>query len=388
MTQEPRVNPYSLARRDQEHKEGFADLINTNFSSCGLGIPNTVWQRLLTDQARVPPRYHPHPAGDPELRDAVLSYYARRAEGAQTASVVITASASESYSHVFAARCSYGDTILLPRPGYPLFEDIAARFGLAVKHYDLDPDNDWAPDTGQLESLIDDSVRAVVVISPNNPTGHVVTASIANRIAGTCRTHDLFLLVDEVFSEYVFDGPSPWIGGLFDDVQVYTINGMSKLFAAPHLKVSWVVVTGPQVGTRANDLEIVNDMYLSAAPLSQSIAASLLTDHSDLPAAIVGKVAQRRASMLGEVRTTPGLQAVPARGGIHLPVMFNNEVLRPGIDDEALSIDLLDRLVGTHPGYFYGIDQPVTLVMSYLAKEETIQTGFSRIRDYLSDTSS
>lgn len=388
MTQEFHPNPYSLARRDQEHKEGFADLINTNFSSCGLGIPHAVWQDLLADQARIPPRYHPHPAGDPELRAAVLSYYAHRAEGAQTASVVITASASESYSHVFAARCSYGDTILLPRPGYPLFEDIAVRFGLSVKHYDLDPDHDWAPDPGQVESLVDDSVRAVVVISPNNPTGHVVSARLANRIAGMCRNHDLFLLVDEVFSEYVFDGSSPWIGGLFDDVRVYTINGMSKLFAAPQLKVSWVVVTGPQVNTRTHELEVVNDMYLSAAPLSQSMAASLLTNHPELPAAIVGQVAKRRASMMGEVQTTPGLQAVPARGGIHLPVMFSNEVLRPGIDDEALSIDLLERLVGTHPGYFYGIDQPVTLVMSYLANEETIQTGFSRIRDYVSETSS
>jgi aspartate/methionine/tyrosine aminotransferase len=386
-------NAYSVARREAEGRTDFVDLINTNFPGCGFRIPRRTKRRIVAEYTRHEKTYEPNPAGDAALRRAIAGYYRSRPEGADLPpsgdAVIVTASASESYSHVFAATCKPGDRILLPRPGYPLFEDIANRFGLQVSAYDLAGDHGWTINAREIESKIEHGIKALVIISPNNPTGTVLDRQNTIEIGALCRRHGVFLIADEVFSEFVYNGAkSPWIGGMLSDVPVYTINGMSKLYAAPDLKVSWALVTGSEASARIGALHIVNDMYLSATPLSQFVAAKLLGSGLAFTRAMVAEIGRRRTTMLDEISKTPGLSAPPPSGGIHLPVAVDPDLLPSGTDDERLSVELLRRGVATHPGYFYGIETPVTVVMSYLSPQSVIIRGFERIRTYLSETRS
>lgn len=388
-------NRYAAARREAESCPEFVDLIDTNFHNCGFRYPPTMIH-AATDKyfsgADERP-YRPDPAGDPALRAAIATYYRDACGAVAPDSVVVTASASESYSHIFASRCGAGDRVLLPCPGYPLFEDIAVRNGLTVDFYNLRRSDDWRIDPDQLEALLRPQTAAIVLISPNNPTGSVVSEATIRRVGGICERHGLFLVVDEVFSEILFTGsPLPRPAPLLPDLLVYTINGVSKLFASPELKVSWIAVSGPtdirgRIPTRSQaveDLLVQNDLFLSASSMSQFIVTGMFAGGMEFSRAMATEIARRREVMLGEIKRIEGLSAIPTEGGIHLPVAIDPDALPAGTDDEEVAVQLLlNHRTATHPGYLYGMDQPVTLVMSYLAAEDQILEGMSRIECYL-----
>jgi len=330
--------------------------------------------------------YDPDPAGSRELRAAIAAWYARSGIEASTADLVVTASASESYSHIFASRCVAGERVLLPSPGYPLFEDVAARGGLEVDFYHQRSESGWRIDPSEIAALIRPDTSAIVLISPNNPTGSIITDDEIAAIGALCRRHEIFLVVDEVFSE-ISTVPLPMPAQLLPDLTVYTINGVSKLFAAPDLKVSWVLVSGPDEARApaVENLLIQNDLFLSASSLSQCIAARMLETGLEYTEWMGREIARRRQTMLEAVARSPYLSAVAPEGGIHLPVQIDTSHLPGTRDDERIAIDLLrDLHLATHPGYLYGLDEGPWLVMSYLPPEERIREGMARIDRYFS----
>ncbi len=382
-------NRYAVARREAEKHPAFVDLIDTNFHNCGFRYPPMVIQAAVDQyfSGAVDRRYRPDPAGDPALRGTIAAYYRDADVVVTPESVVVTASASESYSHLFASRCMIGDRVLLPHPGYPLFEDIAVRNGLTVDFYDQRRSADWRIDPNQLETRIHPRTAAIVLISPNNPTGSVIPDATIRHVGKICERHGLFLVVDEVFSEILFTGaalPRPAL--LLPNLLVYTINGASKLFASPELKVSWIVVTGPP-DTRSQaieDLLVQNDLFLSASSMSQFIAAEMFAAGMEFSHGMAAAIAGRRELILGEIERIDGLSAVPTAGGIHLPIAIDPNALPAGTDDEEVAVQLLlNHRVAIHPGYLYGMEHPVSLIMSYLAPEDQILDGMSRIERYL-----
>ena len=401
------LNRYSLARGEAEKQADFVDLIDTNFTSCGFHYP--VSAVVSATESYVAGwdlrRYTPDPAGDPALREAVAAYFRDGGVAADSQGVVITASASESYSHIFASRCLAGDRVMLPRPGYPLFEDIAERHGLSVDYYDQRRSEGWTIDPEQIARMAGPRTAAIVLISPNNPTGSIVSESTITEIGAVCERHGMFLVVDEVFSEIVFPS-APFSGettdmssdqarrrarlprpaSLLPNQLVYTINGVSKLFAAPDLKVSWVLVTGP-ASLRAQaieNLQVHNDLFLSSSALSQAIAVQMFRGGLAFTREMTAEIRRRRDVVLGEIAGIEGVAAIPPAGGIHLPVAFSSDVLPAGHDDEDVAVGLLQSChVATHPGYLYGIDSPVSIVLSFLSPSDRLRDGLGRIRTYL-----
>ena len=389
-------NRYASARRAAESHPDFVDLIDTNFHSCGFRFPlpaiRAATDRYFEDSNER--HYSPDSAGNPTLRAAIAAYYLNVGIATAPDSVVVTASASESYSHIFAARCRPGDRVLLPRPGYPMFEDLAVRNGLSVDFYDLEQSAGWTIDPDQLESRIQPRTAAIVLISPNNPTGSIVSESTILNIGDLCEQHGLFLVVDEVFSDILARSPAgaprmkplPRPAQLLPDVMVYTINGVSKLFASPDLKVSWILVGGPTNprSQSVEDLMVQNDLFLSASSLSQFIAAEMFAAGMSFTRSMGDEIAGRRDTLLGEIDRIDGLSAIPPAGGIHLPVSLSAGALPVGHDDEDVAVELMrNHHVATHPGYLYGIDDTVSVVLSYLAPTERILDGMARMEAYL-----
>ena len=382
-------NRIARALRRVEDRPNFVNLMNTNFHSCGL-FPDDVtlldaMNRYFGSADRA---YRPDPAGLPILREAIASFYADAGLAIEPGSIIVTASASESYGHIFTGLCRRGRAVLLPRPGYPLFEEVARRCGLRPVFYDLDAGSGWRVDVDQLVGEIDERTAAVVLISPNNPTGSIVDAATIRLIGERCRDRETVLIVDEVFSEYTFgpDADLPRPAVLCPGTTVFTLNGVSKLLAAPDLKVSWIAVSGPD-GRRAESverLEVENDLYLNASPINQHAAAALLRRLPQTRERLVCEVGERRSQMLAGLdaisRRHPGPIAWTApAGGIHLPLFC-----RVGLDDEEVTIALLERhSISVHPGYFYGVDEPTTLVLSYLSPPDVIREGLARIDAFL-----
>ncbi|MFW5826103.1 MAG: pyridoxal phosphate-dependent aminotransferase [bacterium] len=386
-------NRIAAALRRARSRHGFIDLIDTNFHACGLApAPTTLLDaaaRYLTDRELRP--YRPDPAGLRALREGVSRFYGRDGVDVPPGAIVATASASDSYTHIFRSVAGTDGEVLLPRPGYPLFEEIAARCGLQPRFYDLDPGAGWRIDAGEVAARMGRRTAALVVISPNNPTGSIVDGPTLESLGAACAREGVSLVVDEVFSAFRFGTETlPRPAALCPETLVYTINGTSKLAASPDLKVSWIAVTGPQarVAEAVEALEIENDLYLNASPINQYVAAVLLDEESAFTERVVAEVARRRGVMLDELARLdaahPGaLEWSEPRGGIHLPIVLPDPPL--GLDDEELAIGLLEReALSVHPGYLYGVEEPTMLIASYLSPPDVIVKGIRRLERFLS----
>ncbi|MFW5689687.1 MAG: pyridoxal phosphate-dependent aminotransferase [Spirochaetota bacterium] len=415
-------NRLSIALRRAQVRPDFVNLINTNFHACGL-LPNDEELRgayasyFERPELRV---YAPEPAGLPALREAVAAYYDSCGVRVSPEQVVVTASASESYTHIFTGICtppgrdagSPRPAVLLPRPGYPLFEDVALRCGLEPRFYELDAERRWRIDEEHVASLMagvaseGGRTAALVLISPNNPTGSIADGPTIDSLARHCASAGAVMIVDEVFSEFRFEaaglGPLPRPMEIAPDLPVYTINGASKLLASPDLKVSWIVASGPGSEEAIESLEVEAGIYLNASPLNQHAAARLLAGAwgprpGSAPAArIVASVAERRAIMIEGLRrladeTSGAISFVEPAGGIHLPLLIDPEqgaARRTGggwrtLDDEELAVELLEAYsLALHPGYLYGVEERTMLVASYLSPPDVIRAGLDRLRTF------
>jgi hypothetical protein len=390
------VNRYGSALEHAEGAPDYLNLIDTNFHSAGLSYDEASLARWSSEYFETPTlrRYAPEPAGSSDLRSAIAGWYREREVAVKPADVVVTASASESYSHIFAGLLESNAEVLLPCPGYPLFEEVARRCGLVPRFYQLDPEDGWQPDVARVAGRIERATAAVVLISPNNPTGHVLSAEKIAEIEKLCLEHDLLLIVDEVFSEYrhgADPAPLPRPAALSREVRTCTINGASKLFASPDLKVSWIALTGPDWWrTEAlESLEIENDLYLNGSPLSQHLVRRMLEAGSAETDRIVREVAARRSVLLealrGLERVLPGaISYEEPEAGIHMPIRIERSALSGGADDEALVVSALTEFhLNLHPGYLYGIEDETIVIVSFLPPEATLREGVARLEKLL-----
>ena len=146
-------------------------------------------------------RYEPSPAGLVEAREAVARDYLRQGVSVTSERVVLTASTSDAYSLLFKLLADAGDEVLVPQPSYPLFDHLTRLDLVATRPYDLDVHGSWAIDFASVERALSPRTRAVLVVSPNNPTGSFVSASEPDRLAALCAA-GIAIVADEVFADY------------------------------------------------------------------------------------------------------------------------------------------------------------------------------------------
>lgn len=366
------------------------DLIDTNFHANGLLFPQEPLAEGLAAYA-ASRRYDPHPRGAPEARASIAAYYAAAGVRLDAASLLITASASESYHLLFNTLASPGDNVLLPRPGYPLFDYLARFSHLEARTYRLDAERGWSLDLESVARAIDQRTRFVVLISPNNPTGQVASAAEIAGLLEICQARGVSLICDEVFSEFLYAEPGaapaalPRPAAVPSDVLVFTLNGVSKTFACPDLKLGWIAVTGPAAAAREalESLETVNDVYLSCSSPAQFLLPRLFEHGREFQREMVARVDAGRRLLVDSLAGLPGVRLAPPTGGIHAIADLGPQ--RPGgPDDEELCIRLLrEQSVYVHPGYFYDIDDRVAIVLSFLKEHTELAEGLGRLARFL-----
>ena len=158
------------------------DLTESNPTRAGIPYPNGLLAPLAGVEAL---RYEPHPLGLPSARVAVADDQRRRGARVDPAHVVLTASTSEAYSWLFKLLCNPGEAVLVPRPSYPLFEHLTALEGIRAHPYALEYHGRWAIDIDSIAAGPRD-VRAVLVVSPNNPTGSYIGTEELQSVSGLC----------------------------------------------------------------------------------------------------------------------------------------------------------------------------------------------------------
>ena len=244
------------------------DLTESNPTHAGIEYPAGFLSSLASEAAA---RYEPEPFGLPQARELIAREY-----GAPADRVVLTASTSEAYSWLFKLLCDPGDEVLIPRPSYPLFDYLAALESVTVRHYGLFYDHGWFIDFHTLERAINERTRAIVLVNPNNPTGHF----LRHHEVAQLTAFGLPIISDEVFRDYGLQpAPDsvPTLQGV-DDCLVFTLNGLSKTVGLPQMKLAWMIANGPSnlVREALERLEIIADTYLSAGTPVQCALPALL----------------------------------------------------------------------------------------------------------------
>ena len=214
--------------------------------------------------------------------------------------IVLTASTSEAYSLLFKLLCDPGDAVLAPRPSYPLVEHLTDLDGVALEHYRLEFHGRWELDLQDLrEKAGSGRMRAIIMISPNNPTGSVVTDAELDAMAALAREHDLALISDEVFADYPISGTQPASALRQQTALTFALGGLSKSVGLPQVKLGWIAVGGPAplVADALERLETICDAYLSVSTPVQVAAPDLLTAGAAVRTQIQARVRENYAQL-------------------------------------------------------------------------------------------
>jgi len=352
------------------------DLTQSNPTKAAFEYPADLLARLADGRALA---YDPHPFGLEDARAAVARDYHRCGLAIDPAHIALTSSTSEAYSLLFKLLADAGDEVLIPRPSYPLFEHLAGLDLVQVRHYDLEYHGAWTLDLAALAGCITDRTRAIVIVSPNNPTGSAISADELDAVCALCRARNIAIIADEVFADYPL---SPGLDTSWarvatrSDVLGFSLGGLSKSVGLPQVKLGWMAITGPDaLRTAAVDrLELICDTYLSVSTPVQIAAADLLERGAIVRAQIQDRIRANYAWLQRAARGS-ACTTLDAQGGW-------SAVLRvPSFEpEEDLVVGLLrhDGIL-VHPGFFYDFPRPSFLVVSLLVPAPAFSDGVTRI---------
>lgn len=373
-----RQNRLAEALADLKRKnQPIVDLTASNPTRTGFAYPADLLTPLADPRGLV---YAPEPLGLPEARQAVVDDFARRGLTTTVDRIALTASTSEAYSLLFKLLCGPGDEVLIPRPSYPLFDHLARLDAVTAVPYELEYHTKWSIDIGSIERAFSGKTRAVLLVSPNNPTGQFVDAMELEAIAALCRKYDAAIISDEVFADYEFLPARHAASGLLlgrTDVVGFTLGGLSKSIALPQAKLAWIAINGPDdaVSRVRVRLELACDTYLSVSTPIQLAAAELLQRGAAIRQQIQARVRQNHETLDGRAGEVRSCELLGAEGGwygvLRVPSIMSEE-------DLVLSL-LAEDGVLVHPGYFFDFPRESFLVVSLLPPADRFADGISRI---------
>lgn len=369
-------SPNALSRALEARRGSGREILDwtlSNPTECSFPYPAEEIRASLSLPAAL--RYEPDPRGLPGAREAVSAWYARRGVHVDPGALFLTASSSEAYSWLFRLLCNSGEEVLIPKPGYPLFDDLARLNDLVLVPYRCRYDGEWHVDLGSVREGISDRTRAIVVIHPNNPTGNYLSAAERDALSLLARERDLALISDEVFWTYPLDEkvPPPTLHGA-DAPLTAVINGLSKLAGLPQMKLGWIALSGEGSAEASKRLVMIGDTYLSVNTPVQAGLAGILESSADLADVIRRRAAANYRRIAARLSGTP-ITLLASQGG------WNGILRMPGHrSDEEWALRLLEKTgVLTYPGHFFGLEGGVFLVVSLIVEEKKTGDCIDRI---------
>lgn len=352
------------------------DLTLSNPTRAGIPYPADLLQPLADPEALI---YSPDPLGLADARAAVAGHYLTRGLAIERERIVLTASTSDAYSILFKLLCEPGRSdVLTPVPSYPLFDHLARLDGVVQRGYTLDYHGTWRIDPDSLAGAWTPETRAVLTVSPNNPTGSVLHASDADELASGCAARHAALIVDEVFWDYPLGGPLTEAEVLRrPPCLLARLGGLSKTVGLPQVKLGWIALDGPSglVAEALDRLELIADTYLSVSTPVQVAARRLLHGGASIRAAILDRIRGNYELLRRSAGGSSAVTVLPAEGGW-------SAVLRvPATrSEEDLVLELLERdRVAVHPGYFFDFAHEAFVVISLLPPPDVFARGTERL---------
>ena len=317
--------------------------------------------------------------GIPELREAI-SNKLKLENGIEYSSneIAVTNGANGAIHYSLEAIVNEGDEVLIPDPGWANYEQAVKAVGGKTVFYPLYEENNFEPRIENIEKLVTNKTKAIIINSPNNPTGAVYSRKTLEEIANFVLQHDLYVLSDEVYEKFIYDDSSlkhVSIASINNEIKekTLTINSFSKTYA----------MTGWRIGYVAGPKEIIDAIakLISAEEscineISQYAALAALKGPQEFVKKMIDTFAARRKFLINAINEIRGFKCFVPRGAFYLFV----NIKELSIDSYSLAIKILkEAKVATVHGSAFGKNGEGYIRLSYSVSLNELEKAVERI---------
>jgi aspartate/methionine/tyrosine aminotransferase len=362
--------------RARSQGRGVLDLTVSNPTRAGIPYDEARILAALSDRGALD--YAPEPFGLRSAREAVAADLRAHGHDVDASRVMLTASTSEAYAFLFKLLCDPGDEVLVPQPSYPLFEHLATFECVTLVPYPLGYDGVWHIDVDAIRAAKGPRTRAILLVSPNNPTGSYVKKGELAALEAL----GLPLVSDEVFARYPLIEADPARAASALEATgalVFAMSGLSKLAALPQMKAAWTVVGGPEAiaADALARLELIADSFLSVGTPVQHALPALLACRGAAEGAIVARTRANLAALRARIERDSPASLLHVEGGWYATLRLPRTQ-----SEESWVLELLEKDgVYAHPGHFFDFAREAHVIVSLLTPEPAFAEGIGRLLD-------
>jgi alanine-synthesizing transaminase len=379
-----------LANRALELERRGYEIISLNIGNPGLfgfRTPETMRLAMIENLGQAEP--YCHQKGIFPAREAVvMQQQGRGVMGVSADEVFIGNGVSELIDLSLRALLNPGDEVLVPSPDYPLWSAAVALNGGVVRHYACSPDNGFVPDVKDIEELVTDRTRGIVVINPNNPSGAVYDRDTLTSIVALADRHRLVVMADEIYDQMTYDEAEfiP-MATLVDNCVCLTFSGLSKVYRACGYRVGWCVFSGDLEHADAyiHGMELLSALRLCSNVPGQWAVQTALGGFQSIRQLVRpgGRLYQSRRAVIERVAASDFLTLQPPMGAMYAFIRLDSR-FDERFDDQAFALDLLENHhVLVAPGSSFNTPYSNHFRITTLPDTETINTVFDRIESCL-----
>ena len=386
----------ALARRAEQLEREGHDVIKLNIGNpgaFGFRMPSSMRVAIVENLHQADP--YSHQKGIFPAREAVVMQQQNRGVMDVTADdVFIGNGVSELIMLAMRALLNPGDEVLVPSPDYPLWTASVVIHGARAIHYPCRPEQGFVPDPAEVESLVTDKTRALVVINPNNPSGAVYPREVLTALAEIAERRHLVLCADEIYDEMLYDGAEfvP-LATLAKQALCLTFSGLSKVYRACGLRVGWLVFSGEREHARdyLHAIDLLASLRLCSNVPGQFAVQTALGGHQSIfdltrPG---GRLHSTRAVLLDAIGQSRWLSLAPPMGAMYGFIRVHAERLPGGLaafDDQAFALDLLERKhVLVAPGSSFNVPYGYHFRVTFLPDADQMTDVCGRIESLLDE---
>lgn len=301
--------------------------------------------------------------------------------------VFVTVGCSEALEHCIAVLAPPGSTVLLPSPGFPLYETICRRHGVACRFYKLLPEKGWEVDLGDLKSLSDESTAAIIINNPSNPCGAVYSKEHLRDLISVADDLKLPIVADEVYAGMTFGKPFVPLAEVAENVPVFSVGALSKRWLVPGWRLGWVCVHDANDHLRGSGVrEGINSLCQislgPSAPIQAAVPMILAMDDSNWLAGIMESLKMAAAISADRISRIVGLSTVaPPEGAMYVLVRVDLQAFRGCSTDTLFAEELLsEESVLVLPGSCFNASGFIRVVTT--VPENVLQASWDRIEAF------